>query len=247
MVKRVELDKQIAKSLWIGDRLFPQHIISINSFIQNGFEYNLYVYDDVKNVPSGVILCDANEVIPKDEIWYYNDGFNKGSPSGFSNQFRFKILYEYGGLWTDTDMVLMKPYNFHDKKYTLISETNENGEVHPTTSLIFSESGTSSGKIWLEAIDNISYRNKARVIHGETGPELVTYLVNKYNLHNYVLPPNAFCAIGWHETDKLIDGTQLPEDVIGLHLFDAQSNLNDIDKKTYPYDSIIEQLKRKYL
>ena len=247
MVKREELDKQIAKSLWIGDRLFPQHIISINSFIQNGFEYNLYVYDDVKNVPSGVILCDANEVIPKDEIWYYNSGFNKGSPSGFSNQFRFKILYEYGGLWTDTDMVLMMPYNFHDKKYTLISETNENGEVHPTTSLIFSESGTSSEKIWLEAIDNISYRNKARVIHGETGPELVTYLVNKYNLHNYVLPPNAFCAIGWHETDKLIDGTQLPEDVIGLHLFDAQSNLNDIDKKTYPYDSIIEQLKRKYL
>ena len=247
MVKREELDKQVAKSLWIGDRLFPQHIISINSFIQNGFEYNLYVYDDVKNVPSGVILCDANEVIPKDEIWYYNSGFNKGSPSGFSNQFRFKILYEYGGLWTDTDMVLMKPYNFHDKKYTLISETNENGEVHPTTSLIFSESGTSSGKIWLEAIDNISYRNKARVIHGETGPELVTYLVNKYNLEEYVLPPNAFCSVGWHETDKLIDGTQLPDDVIGIHLFDAQSSLNDIDKKTFPRVSIIEQLKRKYL
>ena len=244
MVKREELDKQVAKSLWIGDRLFPQHIISINSFIQNGFEYNLYVYDDVKNVPSGVILCDANEVIPKDEIWYYNDGFNKGSPSGFSNQFRFKILYEYGGLWTDTDMVLMKPYNFHDKKYTLISETNENGEVHPTTSLIFSGM---KDDIWSEAIDNISYRNKARVIHGETGPELVTYLVKKYNLHDYVLPPNAFCAIGWHETDKLIDGTQLPDDVIGLHLFDAQSNLNDIDKKTFPYVSIIEQLKRKYL
>ena len=76
---------------------------------------------------------------------------------------------------------------------------------------------------------------------------MVTYLVNKYNLHNYVLPPNAFCAIDWHETDKLIDGTQLPDDVIGLHLFDAQSNLNDIDKKTFPYVSIIEQLKRKYL
>ena len=76
---------------------------------------------------------------------------------------------------------------------------------------------------------------------------MVTYLVNKYNLEEYVLPPNAFCSIAWHETNKLIDGTQLPEDVIGLHLFDAQSNLNDIDKKTYPYDSIIEQLKRKYL
>ena len=76
---------------------------------------------------------------------------------------------------------------------------------------------------------------------------MVTYLVNKYNLEEYVLPPNAFCSVGWHETDKLIDGTQLPEDVIGLHLFDSQSNLNDIDKKTYPHVSIIEQLKRKYL
>ena len=246
MVKREELDKQVAKSLWIGDRLFPQHIISINSFIQNGFVYNLYVYDDVKNVPSGVILCDANDIIPKEEIWYYNNGFNKGSPSGFSNQFRFQILHEHGGLWVDTDVVLLNDFNF-DKPYIFISERNVNGDIHPTSSVIFSESGTSSGKIWLEAINNISYRNKARVIHGETGPELVTYLVNKYNLEEYVLPPNAFCSVGWHETDKLIDGTQLPEDVIGLHLFDAQSNLNDIDKKTYPYDSIIEQLKRKYL
>jgi len=246
VVKREELDKQIAKSLWIGDRLFPQHIISINSFIQNGFVYNLYVYDDVKNVPSGVILCDANDIIPKEEIWYYNNGFNKGSPSGFSNQFRFQILHEHGGLWVDTDVVLLNDFNF-DKPYIFISERNVNGDIHPTSSVIFSESGTSSGKIWLEAINNISYRNKARVIHGETGPELVTYLVNKYNLEEYVLPPNAFCSVGWHETDKLIDGTQLPEDVIGLHLFDAQSNLNDIDKKTYPYDSIIEQLKRKYL
>jgi|TARA_B100000424_G_C22941966_1_gene501251 hypothetical protein len=244
VVTREELDKQVAKSLWIGDRLFPQHIISINSFIQNGFEYNLYVYDDVKNVPSGVILCDANEVIPKDEIWYYNDGFNKGSPSGFSNQFRFKILYEYGGLWTDTDMVLMKPYNFHDKKYTLISETNENGEVHPTTSLIFSGM---KDDIWLEALHNIDYRNKDRVKHGETGPDLLTDLVNKHNLHDYVLEPNAFCSIGWYELTKLIDGTQLVDDVIGLHLFDAVNILYDMDKKDYPHDSILEQIKRKYL
>ena len=140
----------------------------------------------------------------------------------------------------------MKNFNL-DKPYIFISERNINGDIHPTSSVIYSESGTSSGKIWSEAIDNISYRNKARVIHGETGPELVTYLVKKYNLHDYVLPPNAFCAIGWHESDKLVDGTLLPNDVVGLHLFDSQSNLNDIDKKNYPHNSIIEGLKRKYL
>ncbi len=244
MEKNVGLNK-VANSLWIGEQLFPQHIISINSFLQNGFQYNLYVYGEVKNIPSGVNVLDGNDMIPKEEIWYYQKGFNKGSPSGFSNQFRFTLL-AIGGLWVDTDVVLLKNFNL-DKPYIFISERNINGDIHPTSSVIYSESGTSSEKIWLEAIDNISYRNKARVIHGETGPELVTYLVKKYNLHDYVLPPNAFCAIGWHESDKLVDGTLLPNDVVGLHLFDSQSNLNDIDKKNYPHNSIIEGLKRKYL
>jgi hypothetical protein len=242
--ENVGLNK-VANSLWIGEQLFPQHIISINSFLQNGFQYNLYVYGEVKNIPSGVNVLDGNDMIPKEEIWYYQKGFNKGSPSGFSNQFRFTLL-AIGGLWVDTDVVLLKNFNL-DKPYIFISERNINGDIHPTSSVIYSESGTSSEKIWLEAVDNISYRNKARVIHGETGPELVTYLVKKYNLHDYVLPPNAFCAIGWHESDKLVDGTLLPNDVVGLHLFDSQSNLNDIDKKTYPHNSIIEGLKRKYL
>ena len=196
MVENVGLNK-VANSLWIGKKLFPQHIISINSFLQNGFQYNLYVYDEVKNIPSGVNVCDGNDLLPDSAIWYYGKGFNKGSPSGFSNEFRFTLLNTLGGLWVDTDVILLKDFNL-DKPYIFISERNVNNDVHPTSSVIYSDSGN-SGKIWLEAIDN------------------------------------------------LIDGTQLPEDVIGLHLFDAQSNLNDIDKKTYSHNSIIEQLKRKYL
>jgi hypothetical protein len=238
-----EQDK-VANSLWIGDKLLPQHLMSINSWLKHGWKYNLYIYGEVSNIPSGVNILDGNVILPESEIWYYNKGFNKGSPSGFSNQFRFALLNTLGGLWVDTDVVLLKDFNL-DKEYIFISERNENGEIHPTSSVIYSQSTTAS--IWSEAIDNITYRNKDRVIHGETGPQLVTYLVNKYNLEKYVLLPYTFCFVGWFETLKLIDGTQLPEDAIGIHLFDAQSNLNDIDKKTYPYVSIIEQLKRKYL
>lgn len=244
MEENVGLNK-VANSLWIGEQLFPQHIISINSFLQNGFQYNLYVYGEVKNIPSGVNVLDGNDMIPKEEIWYYQKGFNKGSPSGFSNQFRFTLL-AIGGLWVDTDVVLLKNFNL-DKPYIFISERNINGDIHPTSSVIYSESGTSSEKIWLDALDDISYRNKARLIHGEVGPILLNNLVNKHKLKKYVLQPNLFCSIGWFETEKLIDGTQLPKDAIGIHLCDAKSNLKNIDIKTYPYVSIIEQLKRKYL
>ena len=149
-------------------------------------------------------------------------------------------------MFVDTDIVLLKDFNL-DKPYIFISELNEVGNVIATNGLIYSQSGTSSGKIWSEALDDISYRNKARLIHGEVGPILLNSLVNKHKLKKYVLQPNLFCSIGWFETEKLIDGTQLPNDAIGIHLCDAKSKLNDIDKKTFPHVSIIEQLKRKYL
>ena len=243
MEENVGLNK-VANSLWIGEQLFPQHIISINSFLQNGFQYNLYVYGEVKNIPSVVNVLDANDILPESEIWYYKKGFNKGSPSGFANFWRCQFLYEYGGLWADTDIVLLKSFDLN-KKYIFISELNEMGNTTVTNCLIYSQSRCLD--IWLEALDDISYRNKDRVMHGETGPDLLNYLVNKHKLEKYVLPSNAFCSINWFETEKLIDGTQLANDAIGIHLCDAKSKLNDIDKKTYPHNSIIEQLKRKYL
>ena len=81
-------------SLWIGKKLSPINIISINSFLQNGFKYNLYVYDKVENIPNGVTILDANEIIDESEIFYYRKGFSKGSPSGFACFFRYILLYE---------------------------------------------------------------------------------------------------------------------------------------------------------
>jgi hypothetical protein len=241
--QNVEQDK-VANSLWIGDNLSPQHVMSINSFLQNGFKYNLYTYDEVKNIPSGVNVLDGNVILPESRIWVYKKGFNKGGLSGYSCEFRYQFLYNNGGLFVDTDIVLLKPLNLN-KKYIFISELNEDGDTITTNSLIYSQSTTAS--IWSEALDDISYRNKARLRHGEVGPILLNNIVNKHKLEKYVLQPNLFCSIAWYETIKLLDGTQLPNDAIGIHLCDAINDLDNIDIKTYPYVSIIEQLKRKYL
>ena len=119
MEQNVEQDK-VVNSLWVGDKLSPQHVMSINSFIQNGFKYNLYTYNEVKNIPSGVNILDGNVILPKSRIWTYQQGFNKGGLSGYSCEFRYKFLYEHGGLFVDTDIVLLKDFNL-DKKYIFIS------------------------------------------------------------------------------------------------------------------------------
>ena len=219
--------KEVANSLWIGEKLLPQNIISIKSFLQNGFDYNLYVYDDVKNIPLGVNVLDANDILPESRIWVYKKGFNKGGVSGYSCEFRYQFLYNRGGLFVDTDIVLLKQFDL-DKSFIFISELNESGEKSVTNGLIYSRQPAC--KIFSTALDDISYRNKARLRHGEVGPILLNNLVNKYNLEKYVLLPYTFCSVGWFEPLKLIDGSQLSEDAIGIHLCGA-----------------IEQLKRKYL
>ena len=78
-------------SLWIGKKLTPINIISINSFLKNGFKYNLYVYEETENIPNGVNVLDGNDILPDSGIWYYGKGFNKGSPSSFSNEFRYTL------------------------------------------------------------------------------------------------------------------------------------------------------------
>ena len=68
----------IIAGLWIG-KLSKMEIYSMKSFIKQGHTYHLYTYEPLDNIPNGVIVKDANEIIPKDEIFtlknYYQIDF----------------------------------------------------------------------------------------------------------------------------------------------------------------------------
>ena len=90
----------IIQGLWIGDKLSRFEYNSIKSYIKQGYEYHLYIYDKVANIPDGVIIKDGNEILDKKNIFYY-----EGSIAPFSDLFRYKLLYDKGGIWTDCDII----------------------------------------------------------------------------------------------------------------------------------------------
>src|SRR5262245_2642869 len=97
------------KSLWIGRRLSTMEQLCIESFLQNGYDFDLYTYGDVKNVPDGTTLLDANEILP--EKWVTHFRYDKRpSISPFSNVFRYKLLHDKGGIWVDMDVVCLRPF-----------------------------------------------------------------------------------------------------------------------------------------
>ena len=230
-------------SLWIGKELSPINIISINSFLKNGFEYNLYVYEEVENIPKGVNILDGNDILPDSAIWYYGNGFNKGSPSSFSNEFRYTLLYKNGGLWADTDVVLLKKLELNDE-FIFISEMN-NEKQQVTTSVMYSKN--SKQDIFKDCIDEIENVDKDSIRHGDIGPVLLDYKVREFDFMKYVKPIDEFCSINWDEIFTIFDDSELSEELIGLHLWQSRWKPDGFDEyEKYDKNCIYEQLKTKY-
>ena len=91
--------------LWIGDHLPASVRLSMVSFLAHGHQYRLYAYQKFDNIPSGVELRDANEILPKEHV--YKIGWRGYSP--FSDWFRWELLSREVGWWVDTDCVCLKP------------------------------------------------------------------------------------------------------------------------------------------
>ena len=109
-------DNRIVNGLWIGQTLSYIELLTVKSFMEAGHTFRLWVYEKVDNVPLGVEVCDANTIITSDRIFRYKTanafGHGKGSVSGFSDVFRYKLLYDQGGWWVDMDICCIRPFGF---------------------------------------------------------------------------------------------------------------------------------------
>jgi len=244
------MKNKVVNSLWIGDKLSPINIVSINSFLSLDYQYNLYTYDDIENVPSKVNLLDGNDILPDSAIWYYGKGFNKGSPSSFSNEFRYKLLYEMGGLYCDTDFVLLKDFDYDNQDFVFAQEYNSLKHEYKVVSSFMMYSKYSKQNVFKDCIDYINSVDKENLVNSEIGPLLIDKISHKFELWEYMSEVEKFTSVarGWEESKNLITENKIPKDAYGIHLWQARWKPEGIS----PYDSfdtecVWEQLKRKYL
>jgi len=113
----LESNNKIIHGLWIGHTLSPIELLCIKSFMFHGHEFHLWTYDVVGTIlPESLILEDASLIIPAEKVFAYSNrnqyGHGKGSFAGFSDIFRYKLLYEKGGWWVDMDVCCLKPFDF---------------------------------------------------------------------------------------------------------------------------------------
>ncbi len=112
-------------SLWIGERFGPLERACARSVLRQGHPLRLYCYDRPKDVPEGVDLADAAEIVPRDRIIRHR----RGSVALFSNLFRYELLRRGAGTWLDLDLYLLKPLPEGDHLFGFEDETNINTAV----------------------------------------------------------------------------------------------------------------------
>jgi len=217
--------------------------LTIRSFLHHGHPFHLYVYDEIRNVPQGTVLRDASEILPPSAIFQYS---HFKSYAGFSNFFRYKLLWERGGWWTDTDFVCLRPLDFATP-YVFSSESEGQGST-VNCGLIKAPPGSDiMGRAWQRCRE----WNPRGLKWGQSGPRLLASLVAEFSFDHLVVPFEVFCPIGYERWADVLDpqiSWDFSPSTHGIHLWNEMWRQDDRDKNLrYPSGCLYEQFKRQYL
>lgn len=234
---------KIIQGLWIGHELSVMEQLSIASFLHNGHEYHLYVYDELKNVPAGTVIKNAREIMPSERIFQYKD---YPTYAGFANFFRYKLLLERGGWWADVDMICLRPFDFPEA-YIFSSEIDKGVEV-VTSGIIKAPAGS---EVMAYAWEVCQRKEPDQLAWGETGPRLIGEAVSRSSLEKYKKPHYVFCPLGYYEWGKVLQpelDPPLDKGAYAIHLWNEKWRAAGQDKNAqYPETCLYEMLKRSYL
>ena len=236
-------DNRIIQGLWIGPALSAMEQLGIASYLANGHEFHLYVYDPVANVPSGTTIRNAEEILPRSRIFQYT---GHASYAGFANFFRYKLLAERGGWWSDTDSVCLKPFEF-ETPYVFSSEFSKGARM-VNNGLIKAPAGSPLVQ-W--AWEQCDARDPSKLEWGETGPALFAAGVERFALQDYVQPHATFCPLPYREWRSLIDANgafEPGDESYAVHLWNEQWRSAGADKNAHYHPGCLyERFRRRYL
>lgn len=237
---------EIIQSLWIGDKASIIEHLCIKSFLDNGHEFHLYVYEgEIENCPAGTVFKDANEIIPK--ILVYRDIIN--SYTSFANWFRYKLLYERGGWWVDMDVVCLKEFDFSGD-YCFATEIIFDHDSPMTITNNGIIKAPKDAEFLYVMLDFMGKRDLTKARWGEFGSRFLDRVLKQYDSQEYIQPTHVFSPINWHQIDLFFkEGVDtIPINSYAIHLWNNLWSKSGINKNAnFHPDSIIEKLKTKYL
>ena len=161
-----------------------------------------------------------------------------------SNWFRYKMLMDKGGYWSDMDTICISPLNFKES-YVFSSEYTGEGHKHINAGVIKSPKGSEFIKYCWDKTQEIG----KEVRWGQIGPRLVKESVEKHKLTEYVKDPEVFCPTHYENMDVFIgkESLDIHPSCKAIHFWNESWRKTGLDKNgDYDEKSLFEILKKRY-
>ena len=256
-------------TLWIGGPLSWMEQLCLKSFVDAGQQITLFSYEDIPNVPEGVIRRDGREIIDTDDFIKYEQ---KDSFALFADLFRLHMIHQNPGMiWIDTDVYCHRVMDY-DSDYVLGFELPGEHRVNNAVLGLPADS-----EMLHQMLDFTADRHsiapflpkkrqermkKARAAGkpehvsqqpwGVWGPLMVTHYIHALGLTGHVQPLNAFYPITFRDRTKFMRDADiaealLTEETTALHLWASNKRqLGNHHDGLPPADSYLDRLVRKH-
>ena len=199
-------------TLWIGGPLSWLEQLCLKSFVDQGQKITLFSYDDVPNVPEGVIRRDGREVLDTENFIKYE---KKDSYALFADLFRLHMIHQNPGMiWVDTDVYCHRPMDY-DSDYVMGFELPGGHRVNNAVLGMPADSALMAALLeftsdrfavppFLSAAQTNAYRaaaERGEPVHvsqqpwGVWGPLMITHFVHALGLQRQVMPLEAFYPV----------------------------------------------------
>ena len=227
--------------LWVGGPLGKIERLSLTSFVAQGHAVRLYTYAAVDDAPEGVEVRDGAAILPASVI--EANRYANGSYALASNLFRYTLLAQNEGLWSDIDVVCIRPIRIDGP--VIVGWEHEdwlNGAVlYWQADLPIAAEALAAfrpGHIpdWLGLRKRIGPRLRqlaGRPVlprdlpHGTFGPKQVTALVKQHGLASYAQPADVFYPLPPRRATDAFSQSLRLEDIVtprtlAIHLWNEK-------------------------
>ncbi|HLH12844.1 MAG TPA: hypothetical protein VKV77_13335 [Methylovirgula sp.] len=203
----------------------------IQSFLDHGHDVTIFAYEDC-GAPSHFRIFDAARILKREHLFFYNSDPGRGSVSGFSNRFRYKLLELADGWWIDTDVVCLSREWPASGKAAI-------GAAWEDTNLVGSAVLRLDSAMAKELAERAAAIGK-KAKWGETGPQLLTGFVRDKRWSNSILPAPAFYPVHYLDWYKIFMSNfrecvqQSCGSSYALHLWNEMARRTGFDKSILP-------------
>src|SRR3954462_2091199 len=104
MTSRPPPQPQEVRAFWTGPSLSLYEQLSLQSFVAAGAQVQLFSYERDLQVPDGVELIDATELLPG-RVHKFRHASGDKSLALHSDLFRYVALEKFGGWYVDADVI----------------------------------------------------------------------------------------------------------------------------------------------